>query len=186
MEQFYFVYPTYEAAQASLPQFDSENGKQLRKQASEWQRREEESFQRCDTDGSVSQWCHSISARDNARAAALSDNSNLAVFQVLLDSATGEVVANTIHVFRSRFHYGNEYKWAVRRSGAAKVQWVTNYKRASGFASKGLRVAWIVAPAKLYTRCPGNHLPEPTGTSGLASYHGKSIGIDYNASGLRP
>lgn len=186
MEQFYFVFPTYKEAQAAIPHFDSEASKQLREKAAEWRRREEESFQRCDTDGCVTQWCNAISASDADHAAKLSDNGNLSVFKVLVDSSTGEVVGNTIHIFQSRFHYGNEYKWAVRRSGAEKAQWVTDYKRESGFASKGLSVAWMVAPAKLYSRRPGNHLPEQRGMSGLASYHGKSIGIDYEATGLRP
>ena len=56
MEQFYFIFPTKEEAYAALPHFDSEASKQLREQAAEWRRREEESFQRCDTDGCVTQW----------------------------------------------------------------------------------------------------------------------------------
>ena len=186
MDQFYFVHPTREEAEATLPHFDSEDSKRLRARAEESRRREEESFQRSDTDGCVSQWCHAVTARDSDRAAELADQANLDVFKVLVDAVTGEVVATTIHIFESRFHYGNEYKWAVRRSGSQKAEWVTDYKRESGFAAKGLAVAWIVAPAKLYTRLPGNHLPEPKGMSSLASYHGKSVGIDYDAIGLRP
>jgi hypothetical protein len=186
MKQFYFIFSTKEEAYAALPHFDSETSKQLREQAAEWRRREEESFQRCDTDGCVTQWCHAISARDADYSAGLEDNGNLSVFKVLVDSSTGEVVGNTIHTFKSRFHYGNEHKWAVRRSDAEKTQWVTDYKREANFASKGLSVAWIVAPAKLYVRHPGNHLPEQKGLSGLASYHGKCVGIDYDAAGLRP
>lgn len=186
MEKFYFVYPTYEEASASLPEFESDISKQLREKAEEWRRREEESFQRCDTDGCVTQWCNAISARDADRAAELADNGNLAVFKVLIDSSTGEVVGNTLHIFQSRYHYGNEYKWAVRRAGAQKPEWITDYKRASNFAAKGLSVAWMVAPAKLYARLPSNHLPEPKGLSGLASYHGKSVGIDYESAGLNP
>ena len=63
---------------------------------------------------------------------------------------------------------------------------MTDYKRESNYATKGLKTAWMVAPAKLYARSPGNHLPEPKGMSGLASYHGKSVGIDYDSAGLRP
>ena len=183
---FYFVFPTSEEAHAAIPQFDSDTGKKLREQAAEWRRREQESFDRCDTDGCVTQWCQSISASDDDRAAALADSGNLAVFRVLIDTNTGEVVGNSIHVFESRFHYGNEYKWAVRRSGAEKTEWVTDYKRESGFAAKSLSVAWMVAPAKLYRNLPSNHLPVPKGLSGLASYHGKSLGIDYDVAGLRP
>jgi hypothetical protein len=186
MSQFYFVFPTYEEAKAALPQFNSDESQRMREQAAEWRRREQESFDRCDTDGCVTQWCNAISARDADRSAELADNGNLAVFKVLVDSSTGEVVGNTIHIFQSRFHHGNEYKWAVRRAGDDKTQWVTDYKRESGFAAKGLTVAWMLAPAKLYSRHPGNHLPEQRGLSGLASYHGKTVGIDYETAGLRP
>ena len=47
-------------------------------------------------------------------------------------------------------------------------------------------VVSMVAPAKMYARYPGNHLPEQRGLSGLASYTGKSVGIDYDAIGMRP
>lgn len=186
MSQFYFVFANYDEALQALPHFESQESQRMREVAAENRRRSEESFQRCDTDGCVSQWCQDITARDYDCAAELSDKGNLGVFKVLVDIETGEVVANTIHIFQSRFHYGNEYKWAVRRQGQEKAQWVSDYKRESNFAAKGLKVAYIIAPAKMYARLPGNHLPEQRGLSGLASYHGKSVGIDYDAAGLRP
>ena len=74
----------------------------------------------------------------------------------------------------------------MRRSGCDKTQWVTDYKRESGFAEKNLKAAWMLAPAKFYSRHPADHTPEPRGMGGLASYRGKSLGIDYDAIGLRP
>ena len=133
MSQFYFVFATRDEADAALPRFQSDESIALRQRAEESRRREEESFQRCDTDGFVSQWCHSITANDADRSAELADQANLSVFKVLVDVETGEVVGNTIHIFESRFHYGNEYKWAVRRNGAEKAQWVTDYKRAVSY-----------------------------------------------------
>ena len=186
MNQFFFVFSTRDEAYAALPHFQSDEAIAFRQKAEHYRQLEQESFERSDTDGCVSQWCLSISSRDAQEAAELADQANLGVFKVLVDAETGEVVANTIHIFQSRFHYGNEYKWAVCRNGADKAQWVTDYKRESNFASKGLKTAWMVAPAKLYARSPGNHLPEPKGLSGLASYRGKSIGIDYDSAGLRP
>ena len=186
MSPFYFVFSTQSEAKAALPHFQSNEAIALRQKAEHYIQREQESFERSDTDGCVSQWCLSISSRDASEAAELADQANLDVFKVLVDAATGEVVATTIHIFKSRFHYGNEYKWAVRRQGAEKAQWITDYKRESSFAEKGLKTAWMVAPAKLYARLPGNHLPEPKGMGGLASYHGKSVGIDYDAIGMRP
>jgi len=185
-QPFYFVFPSYEEAAQALPQFESEEAKSLREKAEEQRRRSDESWERSDTDGCVSQWCQDITARDYTYAAELSNQGNLDIFKVLVDTETGQVVANTIHVFQSRFHHGNEHKWAVRRNGAEKAEWVTDYKRPAGFASRNLAVAWMLAPAKLYARRPGNHLPEQRGLSGLASYRGKSMDIDYEAAGLRP
>ena len=186
MTTFYIITETQEEAAALLPSYESEQSRVLRERAEEHRRREQESFDRCDTDGYVSQWCSSISARDADEAAALADRGDLSVFPVLVDAVTGELVAITIHVFQNRYSYGNEYKWAVRRQGAQKAEWVTDFKRESNFGKKGLRKAWMIAPAKLYGRHPGNHLPEQRGLSGLVSYHGKSIGIDYDAIGMRP
>jgi hypothetical protein len=183
-EQFYFLFNSHSEAENSLPSFDSDKAIALRKKADYWRQREEESFQNCDTDGCVSQWCMSISARDCDQEAELANQGNLGVFRALVDTQTGDLVATTIHTFVSRFHYGNEHKWAVRRNG--KTEWITDYKRESGFAAKNLRVVWMLAPVKLYSRHPANHTPEPKGMSGLASYHGKSVGIDYDAIGLRP
>jgi hypothetical protein len=180
----YFVFNTYEEACDCRPEFDSELAARRREMAEHYSKRSEESWERSDTDGCVTQWCLDISARDANNEAGLADNGGMSVFKVLLDASTGEVVGSTVHIFQSRFHYGNEYKWAVRRNG--KTEWVTDYKRESGFAAKGLRVGWILAPGKYYSRRPGNHLPEQRGLSGLASYSGKSLGIDYDAAGLRP
>ena len=38
-----------------------------------------------------------------------------------------------------------------------------------GFADRGLKVAYMLAPAKMYARYPGNHLPEQRGLSGRVS-----------------
>mgnify|MGYP003341767788 FL=1 len=186
MSNFYFLFETQDEAVKALPSFDSDEAIALREKVAYWRQREEESFQRSDTDGCVSQWCMSISAMDCDRQAELADQGNLSVFKVLVDTQTGELVGTTIHTFKSRFHYGNERKWAVRRSGCDKTQWVTDYKRESGFAEKNLKAAWMLAPAKFYSRHPADHTPEPRGMGGLASYRGKSLGIDYDAIGLRP
>jgi hypothetical protein len=181
----YWVFSNAEDAYAHRPEFQSEEGVRLREQAADARRKEQESFFRSDTDGFVSQWCNSIEAQDADSAAKLADSGNLAVFKVLLDCETNELVGHTIHIFKSKYHSGVDYKWSVRRTGSKKPQWVTNYKRHSNFAVKGLRVAWMLAPAKLYSRNPGNHLVEKKGLSGMASYHGKSVGIDYESAGLQ-
>lgn len=179
---FYFIFPTYEEADAARPNFDSDDYKRFMDQSEDYERKERESFDRCDTDGCVTQWLHTCSASDAREAARLSNHGNLSIFKVLLDAETGELVAHTPLIFQSRYHYGHEWKWAVKRNG--RTEWVTDYKREKNFTDRGLRVAWMLAPAKMYYRYPGDRRPEQRGLSGLASYNGKTSWIDYGAAGL--
>lgn len=182
MEPFYFVFATYEEAIEHLPKFNSDEGVALRQHAEDSRRREEESFQRSDTDGCVSQWCHSITAQEKVREAELRDSGSMIVRPALVDIESGQVVAACVHILQSKFHYGSDYVWKVHRNG--RTEWVGDAKRESTFTKKGLRKVYVLAPGAMYARGPGNHLPEPRGLGGLASYSGKYPYFDYRASGL--
>ena len=181
---FYFLFDTAEDAENALPSFQSDVSVQLKKQAAEARQSAEDSFQRCDTDGFVSQYCSNITAVDKESEASLANNANLSIFPVLVDTLTGSLVATTIFTFPSRFHYGTDNVWCVKRSNNAKPEWIGLAKKESTYSKKNLKKVWMIAPAKLYGRQPGDKTPEKRGLSGLASYRGKSIGIDYNAAGL--
>lgn len=185
MDKFYFVFATYEEAHECLPTFASDKAIALREEAKRNREREEESFLRCDTDGFLSQWALGIGAAERDREAELCDRGSLVVRPALMDIETGEIVAACLHMMKSNFHYGTDYLWKVYKEKNGKPhQWVGDAKRESTFEKKGLRKVFVVAPAKMYSRSPGNHLEEGRGLSGAASYHGKFADIDYEASGL--
>jgi hypothetical protein len=61
--------------------------------ASEHFRSAEESFDRCDTDGFLTQWAHGLNGRLEKRKAELARNGGMATFRGLYDRETGERVA---------------------------------------------------------------------------------------------
>ncbi len=185
MDKFYFVFGTFEEACAALPKFESDAAVKLREEAAKAREREEESFQRCDTDGFLSQWALSITAQEKERQASLHNQGCLIIREALIDIETGEVVAACLHTSKSKFHYGTEYQWKVyKKRDNWDWFWCGDVKRDSTFEKKGLKKVFVMAPGKMYSRGPGNHLPEARGLSGAASYNGKFADIDYEASGL--
>jgi hypothetical protein len=187
---WYMVFDTYEEAIACQPEFKSEYEATLLEAIERHQRLEQESWERSDTDGCVTQWCNSISAQEKQREIGLANAGYTVVRPALLDIATGKIVAACVHVELDRFAgYGTTYKWHVRRSNPMSrqyrgIEYVTDYKRDANYEKLGLRKVWVLAPGRMAARCPGDHTPEPRGLSGLASYSGKHAYIDYEASGL--
>lgn len=187
---WYMVFDTYEEACACQPQYKSEREALLLAEAERHRRLEQESWERSDTDGCVTQWCNSIGAQEKAREVELANHGYTVVRPALLDIATGQIVAALVYIEVDRFRgYGNTYKWRVRRANPALTQYrgiefVTDYKRDANFEKLGLRKVWVLAPARMCSRSPGDMTPEPRGLGGLASYSGKHAYIDYEAAGL--
>jgi hypothetical protein len=72
-----------------------------------------DSFERCDTDGFLSQWASQIGAQCNARKAELLMNGGCAQFPVLCD-AEGNVVADKVFTFTNKFaSWTTVQKWKV-------------------------------------------------------------------------
>ena len=65
---------------------------QLRKAAADSRRAAEDSFQRCDTDGFLSQWASNLTAQEHAAQAEILEHGGCAKFLGLFDSVTGERV----------------------------------------------------------------------------------------------
>lgn len=190
-QPFYFVFNSYEEAEQYMPSFESDDAKALRQRAEDKKRREEESFQRCDTDGCVSQWCLSIGAEEDRREAELANSARLVIRPALIDVESGEIVAGCLHVNRNRFaSWERVYQWKVYREirkddgRVFNWFWLSDFKREANFGKRGLRKVYVMAPGKMYSRAPGNNEPEERGLSGLASYSGKFAAIDYEAAGL--
>lgn len=177
----YFVFNTYEEAQEALPQFDSELAQTLRERAAANRQYAADSFERCDTDGFLSQWAAGVTASENDRKANLADCGGLDIFPALLDE-NGNLHAR-IYTFPDRFRYNAScHMFKVQRG--ERAEWVNAYyKRESSYEKFGLRKVWIVAPAKVM-RDPFNRMPEKTGLSGCAGYNGEHAQLDAEAAGL--
>lgn len=139
------LFDNYDDAFAALPSTPNA-GDKLREQSAAARQRSIDSFDRCDTDGFLSQWASDCTASEKRLAAQLADQGGKDVFRVLIDTNTGEIVAERLMVFFNKFAgYGSRTVWAVNRNGS--TEWVTDYKRESNYAKKNLAVKWVVADA---------------------------------------
>lgn len=179
---FYFVFATYEEAKEAQPSFESVEAEVLRLQAADCSRRSRESFDRCDTDGFLSQWANDITAAERLREAELCNAGFTVVRPVLMDIESGEIVAACAWILPSKFHYGSDHVWKVYRNGG--VEWVNAAKRESTYNKKGLKTVYVLAPAAMAGYIPGDRREAKRGLGGCADYTGKAITIDYQASGL--
>lgn len=134
----------------------------LRAEAAENRRRAEESFDRCDTDGFLSQWANDMTAREKEQQAAIEDNGGVWPFLCLVDAETGDLVpAREIET-----RYG--WKFAVFATiedanayNGEIVEWVSYGKVRRGTVP--YRFAYQIRPAKATLSGSG------TGLAGAAS-----------------
>jgi len=129
--------------------------------------RKHESFERCDTDGFLSQFCHGLTAQRERLKHEIAMHGNTDVFPVIVDIKTGKIVSTRLFRFNDKFSYGTVDKWCVKRGET--VDWVTHYRRESSFTKKGLALMYIVAPAYVASRSPWDKTPEQYGTGGLCN-----------------
>lgn len=98
----------------------------LEQSARDQRRRSQESFDRCDTDGFLSQWANDIGAELNRKKADILRNGGCALFPVLCD-ADGTVVADRVYRFTNTFAgYGTVRRWKLPEDLAAKCgrKWI--------------------------------------------------------------
>lgn len=129
----------------------------LRVSADRSNRSAEESFQRSDTDGFLSQWASNIGADKDRRNADILENGGCAQFPVLCD-AEGNVVANRVYLFANQHApwQGPNRRWRLSDELAAKLgrKWipVTGYRgksRIQTTLSLHEESRWFPAYAKL-------------------------------------
>lgn len=140
---------------------------ECKKKAARELEKERESFERCDTDGFLSQWCHQLTSRKESWKHDIMIHGGTYVFPVLIDTRTGEIVSTREYIFVSQYSYGNYYKWRVKRNGG--LEWVTDYKRESNFTARNLAKRWVILPAQIQSRSRWDRTPEPRGTGGLCN-----------------
>lgn len=128
-----------------------------RKAAADYAKREQESWERSDTDGFVSQWALQSLRREELMKADLADRGGVDTFPILVDKETGEVVPSRLMETR----YG--MAWAVfdtaedANSHSSTVQkWVSTSDKA--VAKKGYEVKYQQRPAKVVTTGRGRGL----------------------------
>jgi len=131
----------------------------LREDARRHEQEAADSFDRCDTDGFVTQWAHGINAEVARLQADIVEQGGTWTFQGLFDSETGDRVK--ARIVRVAGYYGTTVsKWVVLDEDDNATHWVPAYK--SGKQSKlyklGLEERDEVAPAKADTGGSGRGL----------------------------
>jgi len=119
---------------------------------------EEESFQRCDTDGCYTQWAHGLNQRLNSELAKIAENGGVWEFPALFDLAGNRVKAKVING-----KYGA--CWAFcDDDGQFTGQFITAFPaRKSTMRRKGYVEGWEDAPANAHITGGGQ------GFAGMAS-----------------
>lgn len=129
----------------------TETAEQLREQAAEHERRREESWQRSDTDGFLSQWASGLSAQLARRKADIVEAGGKAEFRVIFDSDGNLVPSKTV-----------ETKYGLRRvtldANGRFDRWFSHATGPrSNFAKAGFREGYVLhsATAKMDGRGRG-------------------------------
>lgn len=142
----------------------------LKRDADRSRAAKEESFQRCDTDGFLSQWAHGITAELNNRQEEILRDGGSATFRVLIDSKTGELVATQqVRFPHPVMHWQSTTKWKVHRDHQERLgrRWIPTGDKSRVQKTLGLEEAlrWEPAYAKT-TTAPG---AKSTGLGGCAN-----------------
>ena len=139
----------------------------LREEARRQDALAEESFQRCDTDGFLSQWAHGITAEKLRLQAQIDENGGVWEFPALFDLDGDRVRAKLISV-HDRFRYGYKDVWAFcDEKGQFTGQFLNAFpRRESTLEKKGYREGREDAPAKADIRGSGYGL---SGTAWVAA-----------------
>jgi hypothetical protein len=150
---------------ASTP--DMEKAEKLLARAQQSERNKHESFERSDTDGFLSQWSCGLAADKYRMEAHVAKCEGRAPLEVLVSTATGEIVSTKLFTFPNRFaHWKSTMTWLV--SNVPGVKWVTNFRNSKRFASKGLELRFAPLPAFVSYTDP---LDKRTAAKGLGMAH---------------
>lgn len=151
----------------------TETAETYRAMATDCRNRSAESFDRCDTDGFLTQWAHDVNARKYDLAAVLADNNGEAEFDALFDLDGNIVPAAIVNgqygatwIVKESFdalrnHTGRAVAWVSPlamnvKTDADGVSWYTPNKRSiNAAARKGYRYGTIIAKAVVLTADSG-------------------------------
>lgn len=144
----------------------------LKAEAKRKREAKEESFQRCDTDGFLSQWAHGIGAEQDEKTIKILENGGCAQFPVLCD-ADGNVLAHKVYKFAD-IHRPDQWNAPMKKMWRIPDDKLAKYGRKWVPVGYGSRIQkklglheesrWFPAVAKLTT---GGR--KATGLSGCAN-----------------
>lgn len=135
-----------------------------------------ESFERCDTDGFLSQWASDLNARKHEREASILENGGLAEFWGLYEGDR-RVKAKLVRVY-NKFKFAEESKWVVEDDDPVcqRRKWIPSGKRSRIQKQLGLCERKEMAPAKACISGSGKGL---SGTAWVATFRtGCKYGLD--------
>lgn len=110
----------------------------------------EESFERCDTDGFLSQWASGIGAERDRREIQILKQGGCATFPVLCDSE-GNVIATKIYTFPDQYRgHGFVDRWKIDEAKYGK-KWIPTGEKSRVQKQLGLHeeYRWFPAYAKI-------------------------------------
>jgi len=130
----------------------------LRAQAARNEQAAADSFERCDTDGFVSQWALGVTAQQHRLQADIVENGGKGEFLALFDLDGNLVPAKLVET-----RYGVKFAVFatvadVKAYGAPVVAWVDPFVKAKTLARKGYRKGHVLAAAKAELKGSGKGL----------------------------
>lgn len=133
------------------------------------------SYDRCGSDGFVSQWANDLSAREHMLAAEIAENGGRAAFPALFD-LDGNLVAAKLVQVDDRYRGGKVSKWVVLADDdpqSRATAWITAFPvRKSTMVRKGYTEGYVLAPAKATLGGGGK------GLAGAASVRAIAVRMD--------
>ena len=117
-----------------------------------------DSFDRCDTDGFLSQWASGLTAQQKRAEANLVENGGMSTFPALFTLDGTPVPAKLVTT-----RYGTKFAVFATAADVASynatvVAWVNPFVKPAFLAKKGYKVQQVLAPAKATMRGSGNGL----------------------------
>ena len=125
------------------------NSTELRNEAKKHDQQAVESYDRCGTDGCLSQWADDITARKLRLQADITDNNGMSEFPALFDLDDNRVRAKIIHV-KDNFSYGKKAVWMFVDANDKPTGKFVNafYAKPSTMEKKGYREGKELATAR--------------------------------------
>jgi hypothetical protein len=140
----------------------TKTGDDYRAEAAAHETAREESFQRCDTDGFLSQWAHGKSAELARAKAKLADDGGTAEFPGLYRRSDGARMRAVLISYKCSYTYSTKWAWSFRHADGSvnrSMPLLPDTRSTRGKLWKlGYEVKMETAPARAYMAGEGTGL----------------------------